>query len=102
MNMTPFRAILALNAVVVFGGLLIGYAATAAGNSGDKTFVLLMPFGVSLVDFLLGIACLVLMLIFRLAGKDASTVDKLMQGFMASFGLVLIFAVPACMYGISR
>jgi len=100
MNMTPFRAILGLNAIVVFGGLLLAYGSGAVHTGDGKVNTLLMPFVVSLFDLVLGIACLVMMLVLRLAGQDASTADKYMQAFMASFGLVLIFAVPACMYGI--
>jgi len=102
MTLTPFRLILGLNAIVVFGGLILAYGGGAVSTGDGKVTTLLMPFAVSLIDLALGVACLVLMLVQRLAGKNASTADQYMQAFMISFGLVLVFAVPACMYGIAR
>jgi len=101
MNATPFRVILGLNAIVVLGGLVIAYGSGAMHDSNGKATTLLMPFAVSLIDLVFGIACLVLMLILRLVSREASTAaDKYMQAFMASFGLVLIIAVPACFAGL--
>ena len=102
MNLTPFRIILGINAVIVFGGLVAAYGTGAAHSANGKATTLLMPFGVSLIDLVFGIACLVLMLVLRLVSREASAAaDKYMQAFMAAFGLVLIVAVPACFYGIS-
>lgn len=91
MNLTPFRVILGVNAIVVLGSLVV---------TGNKAITLLMPFVVSLLDLVLGIACLVLMLVLRLVNREASAAaGTYMQAFMASFGLVLIIAVPACFVG---
>ncbi len=101
MTLTPFRVILGLNAVVVLGGLVIAYGSGAMHNGNGKVITLLMPFIISLIDLALGLACVVLMLALRLVNREASAVaDKYMQAFMASFGLVLIIAVPACFAGI--
>ena len=101
MNLTPFRVILGLNALIVFGGLIIAYGGGAMHNDNGKINTLLMPFAIALLNLMLGIICVVLMLILRLVNREASaTADKYMQAFMASFGLVLIIAVPACFAGI--
>lgn len=101
MTLTPFRVILGLNAIIVFGGLIYAYGSGAMHNTSGKIDTLLMPFAVSLIDFVLGLACVVLMLVLRLAGNPeaSATADKYMQAFMAAFGLVLIIAVPACFAG---
>ena len=103
MNLTPFRAILGLNAIVVLGGLFIAYGSGAMHETNGKVVTLLMPFAVSLIDFALGILCLVLMLVLRLGGgrEAAAAADTYMQAFMASFGLVLVIAVPACFAGMA-
>jgi hypothetical protein len=100
MTLTPFRVILGLNLIVVVAGLVIAYGGGAMHDNGGKIVTLLMPFAVSLIDLVLGIACLVLMPILRLVSREASAGAKTyMQAFMASFGLVLIIAVPACFAG---
>ena len=97
MKPTPFRVILFLNALIVFGGLFFSYGSGAMHNDSGRINTDLMPFVVALADLLLGLACVVLMLVLRFVNREASAVaGKYMQAFMAAFGLVLIIAVPAC------
>ena len=97
MKPTPFRIILLINAVIVFGGLFLSYGSGAVHSESDKVYTLLMPFVVSLIDLMLGLVCVVLMLVLRAVDRKASAVaDTYMQAFMSAFGLVLIVAVPAC------
>ncbi len=102
MKPTPFRIIMGVNALVVLGGLIIAYGSGATHDDGGKITTLLMPFAVSLIDLVFGVACALLMLVLSLFNRDASAALKTyMEAFLAAFGLVLIFAVPACFAGMN-
>jgi len=101
MNLTPLRVILGINAVVVLGGLVVAYTPRHDANSAIGGMIL--PFTVSLIDLVIGLVFLVTMMGMRLTDPEgAAMADKCMQAFMISFAMVLIFAVPACFFGMTR
>jgi hypothetical protein len=99
--MTSFISVFGLNLVVLV--MLYAEAYGPGGNSADKGIALFAPFLISAINLCLGLLCLVLMLLFRRTNPTASaTADKFMQAFIIAFGAILVFAVPACFYGLSR
>ncbi|MDV6330501.1 hypothetical protein [Asticcacaulis sp. 201] len=97
MKMTPLKAIVIVNAVIL--GLILIVDCIPNKDGSAKVAALTWPFGLSLIDLGLGLICIIAMGVTKDPEKRAAA-DSTMQGFMISFAMMLLLAVPACFWAI--
>ncbi|ESQ86321.1 hypothetical protein AEAC466_03735 [Asticcacaulis sp. AC466] len=97
MKMTPLKIVVIANAVI--WGLTLIVDCLPIHNGAAKGGALMWPFILSMIDLVLGFICLIIMGLTKNSFGRALA-DSFMQGFMISFAIMLLVAVPTCFWAI--
>lgn len=100
MKVTAVHIIAGSNLVILAASYAVGFSAGASDPRRAVAFVA-APVVLIVGNLLLGLGCLLAMGFLHIIEEreKAQFADRLMQGFIISFGLVLSISIPACMVG---